>query len=493
MVTDSQLLLAADHAKNDVSYSQMMDVEEEQEEMDWCKDEEMDCDDLLRQALDDEDVSDSQMMDVEEEQEEMDWGQDELLCQAPDEEMKRQREQNMYGGGVPAQLSQAGAPLAKPPVRAPAAPAQQPQAPTAQPPQLSLAQPPQVPPTQPLHAPPAPPPQGPAQPLQAPPVQPPAQQAALNDTARRVTFYPVNQLDILQSMNELEFRVTDMLQHEMERHQGIKWYMALTAEYSRLNLDGEQITTEQVFRSDTDAVLNDHDITNTLASAMQEIYRRSQEFQAEGSGWALERVILLTLHTVAYQPLMGNSYIKLPDYIMKKKAVLNIKNQDDKCILWSILAHLHPISRDNNPNRVAKYRPYEHELNMIGVAYPTPLQDICKIEKNNNLSINVIGYDSTDGFYPLRITRDIKDQHINLLLIKDSEKSHYCLIRNFSRLMSHRTAHKGTQYFCYNCLHAFTTQRRLDKHMPLCYQQRAQKIVFPDKEKTVKFKNIKNS
>ena len=292
-------------------------------------------------------------------------------------------------------------------------------------------------------------------------------------------------------MSELEFRVTDMLQHEMERHQGIKWYMALTAEYSRLNLDGEQITTEQVFRSDTDAVLNDHDITNTLASAMQEIYRRSQEFQAEGSGWALERVILLTLHTVAYQPLMGNSYIKLPDYIMKKKAVLNIQNQDDKCILWSILAHLHPIPRDNNPNRVAKYQPYEHELNMVGVAYPTPLQDICKIEKNNNLSINVIGYDSTDGFYPLRITRDIKDQHINLLLIKDGEKSHYCLIRNFSRLMSHRTAHKGTQYFCYNCLHAFTTQRRLDKHMPLCYQQRAQKIVFPDKEKTVKFKNIK--
>ena len=27
--------------------------------------------------------------------------------------------------------------------------------------------------------------------------------------------------------------------------------------------------------------------------------------------------------------------------------------------------------------------------------------------------------------------------------------------------------------------------------MPLCYKQRAQKIVFPEKEKTIKFKNIK--
>ena len=224
---------------------------------------------------------------------------------------------------------------------------------------------------------------------------------------------------------------------------------------------------------------------------MQEIYQRSQEFQAEGSGWALERVMSLTVHTVYYQPLMGNSYIKLPEYVARKKAVLNIQNQDDKCILWSILAHLHPMDRVDSPYRVAKYQPYEHELDMTGVAYPTPLADITKIENNNNISINVIGYDSTDGFYPLRVTRNIKERHVNLLLIKEGDKSHYCLIRNFSRLMGQRNKDHNAQYYCYNCLHGFTTQSLLDDHIPLCYKQRAQKIVFPEKEKTVKFKNIK--
>ena len=292
-------------------------------------------------------------------------------------------------------------------------------------------------------------------------------------------------------MNELELQVTDLLQQEMERHQGIKWYMALTAEYSKLNLEGEQITTEQVFRSSTVAVVNNDDVITSLAAAMREIHVQSEEFQAQGSGWALERVLSLTVHTVAYQPLMGNSYIKLPEYIIRKRAVLNIQNRDDKCILWSILAHLHPIAHGDNAKRVTKYRPYEHELNMAGVTYPTPLQDISKIEKNNNLSINVIGYDSTDGFYPLRITRDIKDRHINLLLITDGEKSHYCLIRNFSALLSKRSKDGHKQHFCYNCLHAFTKKSLLDNHVPLCYKQRAQKIVFPEKEKTVKFKNIK--
>ena len=290
-------------------------------------------------------------------------------------------------------------------------------------------------------------------------------------------------------MNELEPQIVDLLQQEMAQHQGIKWYMAVTAEYTKLNLDGDQIALEQVFRSDTAIATYQGDITATLATAMRDIYRRSQEFQAEGSGWTLERVISLTVHIVHFQPLIGNSYIKLPDYIAKKKAVLNIQNEDDKCILWSILAHLYPIER--NPQRVTKYRPHENQLNMTGVTYPTPLTDIVKIEKNNNISINVIGYDSTDGFYPLRITRDIKDQHINLLLIREGEKSHYCLIRNFSRLMGKRTDHDGAQYYCYNCLHGFSRQDLLDDHIPLCYKQRAQKIVFPEKEDTVKFKNIK--
>ena len=435
-------------------------------------------------------VSDSQMMEVDIPED--DWGEEDMdtediLCQALDEEMERQRKRDMYGGGGSLR------PLAHTPPHAPLVHAQlaQPPQPTQAPPaQLAAAQPTQAPPAQPAAA----------QPAQAPPAQPaaaqlaqapPDQQAALNDTARRVTLYPINQLDILHSMNELEPQVVHLLHQEKTQHQGIKWYMALTAEYSKLNMDGGLITTEQVFRSDTVSVVNRNDITDTLASAMRDIYRRSQEFQAEGSGWTLERILSLTLHTVAYQPLLGNSFIKSPEYIARKKAVLNIQNDDDKCILWAILAHLHPVKKQDHPYRVGKYQPYEQELNMTGVSYPTPLSDIPKIEKNNNLSINVIGYDVVDKFYPLYVTRDIKEQHINLLLIKEGEKGHYCLIRSFSALMNKRTKAKHKRYFCYNCLHGFIRQSLLDDHIPICYKQRAQKVVFPEKEKTIKFKDIK--
>ena len=138
--------------------------------------------------------------------------------------------------------------------------------------------------------------------------------------------------------------------------------------------------------------------------------------------------------------------MELPEFIKKKRAVLNVKNNDDKCILWSILAHLHPMEWGSHTNRVSKYKPYEHEINMTGVSYPTPIHDVRKIENQNDMSINVFGYDSEDGVYPLYITKEIKDFHVNLLLIRNEEKSHYCLIRNFSALMSHRTKHCRKQH-----------------------------------------------
>ena len=38
---------------------------------------------------------------------------------------------------------------------------------------------------------------------------------------------------------------------------------------------------------------------------------------------------------------MGGLYIKLPNFIKNKKACVNIKNNDNKCFLWCLLASRH--------------------------------------------------------------------------------------------------------------------------------------------------------
>ncbi len=97
-----------------------------------------------------------------------------------------------------------------------------------------------------------------------------------------------------------------------------------------------------------------------------------------------------------------------------------------------------------------KYEPYRADFNIEGIDMPMALKDIPKFERRNNVSVSVYGYklggedgaeeggeEEEEGFiHPLKITKDVVERHVNLLLYSDGKRSHYCLIRNFSRLVT---------------------------------------------------------
>ena len=266
--------------------------------------------------------------------------------------------------------------------------------------------------------------------------------SALNNTVETIRFTPNNNVDIPAAFQDVEVQLRAAIQRLLQQHRNIRGYITSNVTFSRVN-DGQVIYHQQLFRSRIQVLSNEIDIEDALAEMMREIFERSQDFQAQGSGWSLVSVDNIELHMAQYKPLDASSYIRLPKEIELTKAVLNIQNEDNKCIVWAILAFLHPVNSKDNPKRVTKYQPYEHELNCTGVSFPTPLKDIKKIEQQNNISIHVFGYDVKEKVYPLLLSKKvIQDRHINLLLIGDGENRHYCLIRTFSRLMNQRTKHK---------------------------------------------------
>ena len=64
-------------------------------------------------------------------------------------------------------------------------------------------------------------------------------------------------------------------------------------------------------------------------------------------------MIELDLHLLEFDPLRATSYIPLPTYIQNRKAVINIKNKDEKCFLWSVIAGLYGDSHAKNHERVS--------------------------------------------------------------------------------------------------------------------------------------------
>ena len=143
-------------------------------------------------------------------------------------------------------------------------------------------------------------------------------------------------------------------------------------------------------------------------------------FQSIGSGWRLHSIIRLELHTVRYNPLRGESYISLPKESANKKAIINMKNGDNQCFLWSVLRALNP--KDKDQEKVdTKLREKENTLNMKGIEYPVSLKDLNKFEKQNpSISITVLGYERK-SVYPLR-NSDCMDMEKKIILLLTEKK-----------------------------------------------------------------------
>ena len=223
------------------------------------------------------------------------------------------------------------------------------------------------------------------------------------------------------------------------------------------------------------------------------IEEKMQELESKESGWRFHCVIKLEMHTVVYKPLKGGSYIKLPKEIAAKKAVVNMKNtKDDQCFLWCVLRALNPVERDKE--RIdSKLKSKIDTVNMGDIKYPVALKDVSKFEKlNPDLAISVYTYDENYSVGPLRISENVDRPYgIKLLLISDENKTHYCLIEDFSRLVSSQASkHKGKVYVCERCINAFTTENALKEHEKHCTNKDCVHLKMPAPGSTISFKRF---
>ena len=92
-----------------------------------------------------------------------------------------------------------------------------------------------------------------------------------------------------------------------------------------------------------------------------------------------------------------------------------------------------------------------NDLNYEGIKFPVSKKDYCRIERQNNICINV--FCRENGLtYPVYVS-DLKFHNfMDLLLISDENKSHYGYIKDVDRFMYNKTKIYIYIYFCKCCL-----------------------------------------
>ena len=102
----------------------------------------------------------------------------------------------------------------------------------------------------------------------------------------------------------------------------------------------------------------------------QEILNTIDKWVSEGSGWVIDQIDSHYLNVTLYKPLSGSSYIKLPAKLgNSRKALINLKNEDNECFRWCHIRHLNP--QEKNPQRIKKEDKIMIEkLDYSGIEFP---------------------------------------------------------------------------------------------------------------------------
>ncbi|GBN28291.1 Zinc finger and BTB domain-containing protein 14, partial [Araneus ventricosus] len=214
--------------------------------------------------------------------------------------------------------------------------------------------------------------------------------------------------DFLLFFDEITPQLKEKIEEEIREKGAIKWYGVVKALFKRESEDGGEERVTPYFRSNVQIELVGDTVGDHVLASFTKILEAVDEFIRRGSAWILDKIVHFELCVAKYQPLRANSYIILPKNLVDKKAVLNIQNEDQKCLVWCLIAHkLNILAHDSY--RVSQYTFHEQEIKLDGVECPVPLNKIPIVERLNNLRINVFGFEENEVF-PLYVSKRVDEE-----------------------------------------------------------------------------------
>ena len=259
-----------------------------------------------------------------------------------------------------------------------------------------------------------------------------------------------------------------------------------------LESDGTHETkVDKVFNSAMTEIFRGSNVEDLLSVMFAHIKTQVEHPALPKSGFTLDHIMHLDIDFHQLVLTRGSSHIELPEWIAKKKAVINPKNGDEECFKWAVVAALHCEEISVNPERISKLRPFAEQYDWERLEFPMALNKISKFEKRNpEIAVNVLFVSKKNIFIARRSEFNGKrGKQANLLMIVDGENRHYTAVKSLSRLLKSLNAkHHGAYHFCVNCLNGFRTESARDKHYLYCSSHGEVNIKMPEeREKWLKF------
>ena len=201
--------------------------------------------------------------------------------------------------------------------------------------------------------------------------------SAFREFTKQYVINGVELYDPISFLNDATPAITNI----MNSNRNIKVKLYLNCLMKRIDSQGFEAIRQFAFHSIGNKIITeDTDVYEIYQLMIDEIEEEIQKVeQTEGSGWIFVKVESLVLHTSIWNPVNAGSYIDLPPFLKNKKAIINMKNKDNKCFMWSVLRALNP--KDKNAERIDEdLKSKQDTINMKGISYPVDMRGIGRFE-----------------------------------------------------------------------------------------------------------------
>jgi hypothetical protein len=298
-----------------------------------------------------------------------------------------------------------------------------------------------------------------------------------------------------QFLTEFSTPIERYVKAMLERFHSIRVAVFVHPTYAKVSNTGPAHIPQfsPVLRTRLIVVLRVRAIPQFIHDVLETLRTRHTTFMRESSGLRLESIRMgdIQVARVEHMAYAGRAYAELPQFLLKKNAIVNVHNTDNRCFGYALLSALHPAT--NNVSRRTHYDPFfaAHPA-LNNLEYPVEIDQFEDVEERIGIPFNVYTYYDDEGRarYPLYHSREEPDTAIDLLFWG----GHYAWIKSFTRFLGDQNPNGHERFYCKRCFGRFTTQQAIDNHKKFCTAMDCCQQVYtmPKEGSKLKFVNVRH-
>ena len=145
---------------------------------------------------------------------------------------------------------------------------------------------------------------------------------------------------------------------------------------TRIRFRKNQELVELAFNSRMTNVYNFSDLDEIVNEMIAHMKEQIENPALLNSRFVFDEVLFTNVDFHQLNLMRGSSYLPLPNWLARKKAIINPKNEDQECFKWAVIAASRWEEINNSPERISIFKRFEKDFDWSGIEFLVSVKDI---------------------------------------------------------------------------------------------------------------------